>query len=250
MSESRKSLSFPKWLLLLGCIIIAAVFIFNLGAVTGDSSMERIGQFGDAMGGITAPVLNLISSILVFYALKAQVDANNQIQCQIEDQKKTKEVQDESENLHLLYRYLDENINSFNFSSLPKEYLRNKKSLIFNKNLTGGKAFEQLTQQMRCHFHGPQQVLEENQFVSEYFSILTLMDELITKLLICKCANKDILLVLVKHQFLYKIANNIKGNDIDTLVVEYCDDCKCNHGLPENIRNVIKNIQKRLIDVK
>ncbi len=49
---------------------------------------ETAAHIGDAIGGITAPITGLIGSILVFFALRAQIDANAQIQKQIEDQEK------------------------------------------------------------------------------------------------------------------------------------------------------------------
>lgn len=50
-------------------------------------NFKETGQIGDTIGGITAPVCSLIGSILVFLALRAQIEANKIIQKQITDQK-------------------------------------------------------------------------------------------------------------------------------------------------------------------
>ena len=49
--------------------------------------IEHYHNIGDAIGGMTAPVTSLIGSILVYYALKAQVDANKKIADQVSEQR-------------------------------------------------------------------------------------------------------------------------------------------------------------------
>lgn len=193
--------------------------------------------------------MNLLGSFLVFLALKSQVRANELLQDQIEDEKNEKALATETENLSQLFKYLDENIKGFRFTSLPEYYLANKQDLTLDYEYSGGEAFEQLFKQMRCHYHGPQSALEEHQSVAELISILTLMDLLINKLLVCKCGNREMLLTLVKHQFMYKMTTSIKKQNIDEMVVYYCDTCQCDHGLPEHIRTLVKNIQYNLKDI-
>ncbi|MCF1420313.1 putative phage abortive infection protein [Mangrovimonas futianensis] len=53
---------------------------------SGVSFMDT-GQIGDTIGGITAPFLSFFGSILVFLALKAQIDANQLINEQFKEQK-------------------------------------------------------------------------------------------------------------------------------------------------------------------
>jgi hypothetical protein len=51
-------------------------------------SFRETGQIGDTIGGITAPFIGFGGSILVYLALKAQIDANDKIQKQFDEQKK------------------------------------------------------------------------------------------------------------------------------------------------------------------
>jgi len=79
--EITKILGRAKWLLLVGGLVIV-IMPFLL---TGEYFHERFnfsdtGQIGDTIVGITAPFMNLIGAFLVFYALQAQVKANEFIQ--------------------------------------------------------------------------------------------------------------------------------------------------------------------------
>jgi hypothetical protein len=47
----------------------------------------QTGQIGDTIGGITAPMANLLGAILVYLALKAQIEANLILKKQLDDEK-------------------------------------------------------------------------------------------------------------------------------------------------------------------
>lgn len=49
-------------------------------------SFNDTGNIGDTIGGVTAPFLSFFGSILVFLALKAQIDANEEIKLQFQKQ--------------------------------------------------------------------------------------------------------------------------------------------------------------------
>jgi len=53
-------------------------------------NFSETGQIGDTVGGITAPFMNLIGAFLVFFALQAQVKANELIQDQIDNDRGAK----------------------------------------------------------------------------------------------------------------------------------------------------------------
>jgi hypothetical protein len=76
----------PETILIIGscCILIAPILITrNFGLL----SFKDTGPIGDTIGGITAPITGLIGSLLVYYALKAQIEANKLIVEQFEHQK-------------------------------------------------------------------------------------------------------------------------------------------------------------------
>lgn len=82
----NKTLTWVKIILAVGILlIICAPFLLTLSI--GLLNFTNTGEIGDTIGGTTAPIASLLGSVLVFYALKAQIDANMIIQQQLEDQK-------------------------------------------------------------------------------------------------------------------------------------------------------------------
>lgn len=63
---------FAPWLLAIKCNLI---------------SFADTGEIGDTIGGITAPIVNFMGALLVYYALRAQINANALIFDQFEYQK-------------------------------------------------------------------------------------------------------------------------------------------------------------------
>src|SRR5688572_2364388 len=76
-------------------IIAPLILTRNWGLI----SFMNTGQIGDTIGGIATPIVTLIGSVLVFYALQAQIDANRLINSQFSQQ-----IKDE------LYRKLQSHI--------------------------------------------------------------------------------------------------------------------------------------------
>jgi hypothetical protein len=244
--EIREMLGHAKWFLIAGGLIIL-ILPFLL---TGQYFLERFnfsetGQIGDTIGGITAPFMSLIGAFLVFYALKAQVKANELIQYQIEKDNDEKECENEGQNLNQLYSYLTESIATFHFKTLPVELLKNTDDT--ETEFKGGEAFYHLFSQIRCHYHGSQEELRSVQSVSELLSILKIMELLLDKLKNAKSKNKEILYTLVRHLFDYKIITRIREEHDMELKEEFCDLCQCNHGLPDELRNLIEQIRTKLL---
>ena len=245
--EITKILGKAKWLILLGGLVILIMpFLLTAPFFHERFNFSTTGQIGDTIGGITAPFLNLIGAFLVFYALQAQVKANELIQDQIDKDNTTQECENEGQNLNQLFSYLTDNINSFHFMTLPVETLKNTQYIETAKNYEGGEAFYHLFSQIKCHYHGTQEELHSNQSVSELLSILKVMDLLLDKLKTSKSNNKEILTTLVKHLFEYKIITRIKNESEEELQVVYCGACQCNHGLPDELRNLIVQIRTKI----
>lgn len=182
----------------------------------------------------------------MFYALKAQVKANELIQDQIDKDNDLKEIENEGQNLNQLYSYLTDSINSFHFKTLPIENLRNTDYIETETEFKGGEAFFHLFSQIRCHYHGTQDELHSHQSVSELLSILKVMNLLLDKLKDTKSKNKEILITLVRHLFDYKIVTRIRDEQESELELEFCDSCQCNHGLPDELKKLILEIRRKL----
>lgn len=245
--EITKIIGRAKWLLLVGGLVILIMpFLLTSEYFHERFNFSDTGQIGDTIGGITAPFMNLIGASLVFYALLAQVKANELIQDQIDKDNEEKECENEGQNLNQIYSYLTDSINSFHFKTLPLEQLKNIDDVQTETEFKGGEAFYHLFSQIRCHYHGTQEELHSHQAVSELLSVLKIMDLLLDKLKDTKSKNREILITLVRHLFDYKIITRIRDEQDDELELEYCDVCECNHGLPEELKNLILEIRRKL----
>jgi len=110
--EITKIIGRAKWLLLVGGVVILIMpFLLTSEYFHERFNFNDTGQIGDTIGGITAPFMNLIGAFLVFYALLAQVKANELIQDQIDKDNEEKECENEGQNLNQLYSYLTDSIN-------------------------------------------------------------------------------------------------------------------------------------------
>ncbi|MDP1817558.1 MAG: hypothetical protein Q8K92_24070 [Leadbetterella sp.] len=251
IKEINSILDKAKWLLGIGILVILIMpFLLTFEFFHERFNFSETGQIGDTIGGITAPFLNLIGAFLIFYALKAQVTANELVQRQIDKENDNKECETEAKNLNQLYSYLLDSINSFKFTTLPLEDLRNTENIDTEVEYSGGDAFYHLFSQIRCHYHGTPEELHKTQSVSELMSVLKIMHLILEKLKYTKSNNKEIIETLTKNLFDYKIITRIRDEEIETLRVEFCETCQCNHGLPEELRTLISDIKAKLIELK
>ena len=79
-------------------------------------SFQDTGNIGDTIGGITSPITSTIGSILVYFALKSQIDANTQIQKQLKKQDEEKALSDKINFINDRINLLKEEINGFYYS--------------------------------------------------------------------------------------------------------------------------------------
>lgn len=64
-------------ILVIGIILIfVSLFLFTKPAIWSIWDFSNTGEIGDTIGGITAPIINLIGAFLVYVSFKAQVSAN------------------------------------------------------------------------------------------------------------------------------------------------------------------------------
>lgn len=74
--------------LIFGVILtIISPFIFTMD-LSNCFSFSKTGDIGDTIGGITSPIVGLLGSVLVYYALKEQIKANKLINKQFKQQKR------------------------------------------------------------------------------------------------------------------------------------------------------------------
>ncbi len=95
-SSTKKLKNKALWGIILGGVLMLVAPYF-LTRETWLPGFLHSGQIGDTIGGITAPIVNFLGAILVYFALLAQVKANEIIQGQIEEQKQHSNYQRELE---------------------------------------------------------------------------------------------------------------------------------------------------------
>ncbi len=72
--------------LILG-ILLTVLFPFIFTAFSIGIDFTNTGEIGDTIGGITAPIIGLVGSILVYLALQSQIEANENLNKQFKLQK-------------------------------------------------------------------------------------------------------------------------------------------------------------------
>lgn len=199
---------------------------------------ENTASIGDTIGGITSPITNILGSILIFLALKAQLKANEIIQTQIEDQKLKENQKENSTQLHRLYNTLESNVKNYSFKGFNEEDC--------DKVHKGSDGIHKFFSTIRCNFHQDEESLLETTCVTELLSILQICSMILKKLENSYLEDKELLHTLTKHQFDYRIMPALRNlNDTD-LTPYYCEECYCTHGIPHVLLTEIKEIQRLL----
>ncbi|WP_074406653.1 hypothetical protein [Aquimarina megaterium] len=57
-------------------LLVSSVYLFTRPAIFSSFVLLEKGEIGDTIGGITAPITNIIGAVLVYWSFKAQIDAN------------------------------------------------------------------------------------------------------------------------------------------------------------------------------
>lgn len=119
----KKTERWAKIILATGIIfLIVTPFLFTRTSLLPIIDFSSTGQIGDTIGGITAPFIGLIGSVLVFLSFKAQTDMNRKQFEAIDKQfKRMKEEQKQAK-----YDHMQHVINVVN-----RQYIEDYKSFVF-----------------------------------------------------------------------------------------------------------------------
>ena len=109
-------------------ILFGSVYTFTRPAFSVGWDLSKTGNIGDTIGGITAPIINIIGSILIFISFLAQNKAN-----------KIQANQNNFNLLHQLFRDVKDDYNNLSFSSSSikdgKIYQGQKALSVFSETL-------------------------------------------------------------------------------------------------------------------
>lgn len=87
LTEINKLDKNVKWILWIGAPILILIPILTT-QLDWFFDFTNTGNIGDTLGGVTAPVIGVVSALLIYFSFRAQIGANRIIQNQINQQRK------------------------------------------------------------------------------------------------------------------------------------------------------------------
>ncbi|MFN9109215.1 MAG: hypothetical protein ACK5XN_03955 [Bacteroidota bacterium] len=105
------------------------------------NNLKSSSEIGDAIGGITSPVIGSISAVLLYLAFREQRDANRKVQIQINNDETQRKFEANAQRFKEYYAFLGQCLNDFTFLSAP---IRNneKEGEFYNRAFNGVEAFD------------------------------------------------------------------------------------------------------------
>jgi len=118
-----------KWTIIIGVSVIILLMISVFCNLFGFLAISEKGSFGDTFSGIASPIANLIGAVLVFWALKSQIEANSIV---MEANKKFQKIERNKMVLDHIYRL--EEKSSYMLNDYNMIYARNGLYDFFGKD--------------------------------------------------------------------------------------------------------------------
>ena len=247
---NTKIMKRARILLIVGVILILLAPLILTRAL-GIIDFSNTGQIGDTIGGITAPIASLVGSILVFFALEAQIEANQIIQEQMKVQKDEESQKKQLQNLLDQFKMLREDINDFSYITFKSDSTDEEKNSISYLTRTGRDAFRQVIVGMKQYKTNQHLDLYKlNHKLGEVKSILLAMDSLLkqTDSATIELTDKVFLRNLISYQFNSKISHAFDGMETYKASLQKpCEECgKVHIGIPDDLFDIITRIEKQL----
>lgn len=232
------------WLILVGgmlCLIIPL-----LAPLLPIQYMEKYSGVGDAIGGISGPFAQILGSIILFLALKAQTDANGILHEQIEKENKKEQLRHELNQLHELYQFVERNIRSFSYDQTKLVDGRLERGLLYSRRAI--KCFIEDLERLEIDIHNDGDVLMYDG-VKEIMSILNSVELFLDKLEKSGIDDyhRGFYKTLMQHEILFSIFPYQELDDRAHLKTEPCEECgKYHANYPPLIYQRLQEIKARL----
>jgi hypothetical protein len=217
-------------------IITIIVVLFSCVAMKLSLTLSDASSLSTVLGGIISPIIGISGSILVFFALHEQVKANGLVQEQIIQQNKDKALQNESDEIHQLYNNLKDSIDNFSYYTLDTYQFGH------GQYVNGSEAIYKLFHDFYCDCHINESDITGNPKITELISILEICSIILQKLSKSSIPDKYVLRTLTKHQFRYRVYPKL-NSELENLSKHYCNSCEKDHGLPDNMVDLIKRLE-------
>lgn len=242
-AKIKSNLENAKWLLWIGiafCLI--SPFIVTLPFFNKLFNYSTTGQIGDTIGGITSPITNILGAILVFFALKAQIEANNLIQEQFDDQKA-----EETNRKKLLYitelvNIIKNDVQEFTFSIRDGNY---------KYNYNSSDAIYQFLKSIRNGDHDLtyEEFAKKNPKINELVNLFEIFHKQIDLIRREDISNFDqqFFISILEYQYKSKIKQPIDCyREHKRSEQRICSSCNKKHGIPDEIFDEADKIELKL----
>lgn len=239
------------YILILGILLtVISPILFTQIAGLIDFTNANTNNIGGTIGGITAPFTSILGSILVYYALKAQIDANALIQEQLKEQKTTEY---ESKVVTYLKQQLDiinKSIDEFQLGQSTRKRV-NGETFITETTIKGSDAIYQYLdgylQEGRSHDFNYSKEFPQAANIKYYISLI---NELVKSINTENIPEKDkvYLSTAIKYHYLTKIKPLFDKFEVHkTSNTEACKKCGLKHyGIPDELYEIIYSINNGL----
>lgn len=210
---------------------------------------DSTGVVGDTIGGITGPICSLLGSLLIYFALKAQIDANKLIYDQFEHQKIQEKYHKLSSYITEQIKLIREDIHEF---SITKENRRTVDK-VTERQFTTYKGSEAVFNALQFysrlrHESSDEDFLESNHNLLQLDlllgRILYLLDEIEKTEL--NADDKNYMLSTVNYTYESRLKTVFK--QFDKYRMSKVEPCKCgkrHNGLPESIFEKYDSINQK-----
>lgn len=245
MSVKFTKKELAKYVLVIG-IISAFIFPIVFAYISPIEAFKDTGQIGDTIGGMTAPLVSIMGSILLYLALSDQLEANKILSEQIKENKEANALQHELGHISELYRLFEKNIDLFTY----EEHKSNNKNV---KLYAGSIAISRFVDHLILHTqdaHDDKEAMR-NEGAHEFLSILKSAELLVDKIKRSTITEED--KIFYKSLILHKIEYNLSPNF--SRIEEYFKQkltCECgeDHGtFPIILFDEIKKLKTQLINI-
>lgn len=215
-----------KWILIVGTLLmfVAPFFVehFNI------THLGNYGTVGDTIGGITNPISSLVGSILIYLALKAQIDANRIAQLQISENEKQDLIKHELDQIQQLFSFFESSIKNFTYDQ-PTKNNSTQNTILYGRRAI--KSFFQDIEDMNIDLHNEEVVLKQDG-VKEILSILKSAKLFLDKITLSKVPNsdKEFYKQLIYHELIFGVFPSSEIEGIKNLKLTQCEICNVAHG--------------------
>lgn len=239
-------LSKIEWIIFIGFGIL---LFFIPYLFTRQWGIFPIDDVGGTIGGVTSPFLGFFGSILVYLALKAQVDANKHVQKQFKKEKKDNKYRTKIDEINFRINTIKDEINNFTYLYVEQEIAGG----VYNFDYKGSQAVYILLKKSKNLFYGK---IEKTPYeiepkLLELKSLLVFLNLTIVAIIedkIIHDSNKKELFNIIDYVFESKLRGNFSPfKENVSIHNEKCPlNCGSYHGIPSELFELYYDIERKI----